>query len=110
MAEPDVPGTRRPTPERAGRAAKIETLVDVLVEHLRAARDHAFTTRDRAGGPTLLPRPSQQQLAALTGLSESDVSRCLKDRTARELRILWEIALDVDQIMNWRGRPHARHE
>ncbi len=110
LAELDSPRTKRPAPKRSGRAAKIEALVDVLVDHLRAARDHAFTTRDRTGTPTLLPRPSQQELARLAGVSKSDVSRCLADESARELRVYWEIALDLNQIMNWRGRPRTKKQ
>jgi hypothetical protein len=44
---------------------------------VRAARDHAFTTRETLGTPELLPRPSQQDLARRAGLTETDVSRCL---------------------------------
>lgn len=108
LAELNVPKAKSPAPKRAGRAAKIEALVAVLVDHLRAAHDHAFVTRDQTDSAELLPRPSQQELARLAGMSESDVSRCLADESARELRLYWEIALDLDQIMKWRGRPRTK--
>jgi hypothetical protein len=34
------------------------------------------------------------------------VSRCLKDPAARELRLLWETALELDKVLAWKGRPH----
>lgn len=94
--------TRRPR-KRADRAANIESLKKEMVEHLRAARDHAFAKRDQTGEPELLPRPTQKALAERVGLSESDVSRCLSDAHARELQIYWETALDLNQIMAWKG-------
>jgi len=93
--------SKRPTRKRADRAAKIEALENELIAHVRAARDHAYATKDRTGTPELLPRPTQKLLAKLAGVTESDVSRCLKDSAARELRLLWEIALDLDRIMCW---------
>lgn len=102
LADLDAPKARRPSRKRAERSAKIEALVGVLVEHLRAARDHAFSTKDRTGIAELLPRLSQKELAKLASMSESDVSRCLADDSARELRLYWETALDLGQIMNWR--------
>lgn len=101
----DAPA-RKPPRKRAERAGKIEALVREIAEHLRAARDHAFTTRDTLGTPELLPRPSQQDLAKRAGLTETDVSRCLKDPAARELRLLWETALELDKVLGWKGRPH----
>lgn len=94
---------RRPPKKRGDRAANIEDLQKELIQHLIAARDHAFTTKKRTGAPKLLPRPTQKALAARVGLSESAVSRCLKDREARELRLYWEMADDLDQIMNFKG-------
>ncbi len=94
---------RRPTKKRADRAANIESLSREMVEHLRAARDHAFAAKERTGEPELLPRPTQKALGERTGLSESDVSRCLKDEKAAELRLYWEIADDLDQIMKFKG-------
>lgn len=97
--------TRRPPPrKRSGRAEKIERLVRELVEHLRAARDHAFATRDATGTPALLPRPSQTALARRAGLTKYDVTRCLQDTAARELQLYWGLAEDLDRIMTFTGR------
>lgn len=67
---------------------------------------HLFPIRDTLGTPELLPRPSQQDLAKRAGLTETDVSRCLKDPAARELRLQWETALELDKVLGWIGRPH----
>jgi hypothetical protein len=95
---------KRRTRKRAQRAAKIELLVNELTRHLRAARDHAFATKNLTGTPELLPRPSQRELAKWTGLTESDVSRCLKDSRARELRLCWDTAVDLEQLLKWEGK------
>lgn len=95
---------KRPPRKRAERAAKIEALVRDMAEHLRAARDYAYASKERTGTPELLPRPSQQDLAKRTGLTKADVSRCLADESARELRLYWETALDLDQIMRWKEK------
>jgi predicted RNA-binding Zn-ribbon protein involved in translation (DUF1610 family) len=95
----DSPRKNRPPPKRQERAGKIERLTRELKEHLRSARNHAFSTRDRTGTPQLLPRPSQKELAERTGISASAVSRCLKDKEARELRLCWNTAIDLEQIM-----------
>lgn len=87
--------------KRANRAAKIELLENEMIQHLRGARDYAFSADARGDGPELLPRPTQRELGLRCGLSESDVSRCLKDETAKYLRLLWATALQLDQIMRW---------
>jgi hypothetical protein len=33
-------------------------------------------------------------------------SRCLKDPAARELRLLWQTALERDKVLGWKGSPH----
>jgi hypothetical protein len=99
-AEPAPPAAPRPR-KRAERAAKIEQLVKALQEHLRAARDHAWASRDATGAVALLPRPSQQDLARLTGLTSSAVSRCLQDEDANYLRFLWEAADSIEQVLHW---------
>lgn len=91
--------TRR---KRASRVAKIEALTHEMARHLRAARDHAHVTAKRQDAPELLPRPTKSQLATRTGMRADDVTRCMGDSTARELRYLWEMALDLEQIMDFR--------
>lgn len=100
----DAAGGGRRAKKRAERAAKIEALEKEVIQHLLAARDHAFVTKDQTGEPQLLPRPTQKALGKRVGLSETDVSRCMKDEEARELRLYWDTALDLNQIMAWK-RP-----
>lgn len=97
---PIPPLTRvAPPRKRAPRAAAIEALERQLKDHLRAARDHAQFLLDQNREPVLLPRPSQKDLAKLTGLKAVSVSRCLHDPAANELRLLWEIADDLGQVL-----------
>lgn len=97
----------RPTPRssrkaaptrRKTRATDIETLVAELKQHLRAARDHANHTLATQGEPRLLPRPTQKDLARRVEITESRVSRSLNDPRATELRLLWNLADDLDQV------------
>jgi len=99
---------KRPPKKRSPRTAKIESLKVELVRHLRAARDHAFFTKDETGTPELLPRPTQKDLGFRVGLSASDVSRCLSDEDAGELRLYWNVAADLDEIMRWHGGVKQR--
>ena len=84
-------------PRRDSRAAAIESLSREMEQHLRAAKDHAKSTAD-SGNISLLPRPTQAQLAKQTELTEITVSRCLKDPQAKYLRMLWEKANDLKNI------------
>jgi hypothetical protein len=99
---PDVESQQRPM-KRGPRTAKTELLKIELIKHLRAARDHAYFTKDETGTPELLPRPTQQDLGVRVGLSKSDVSRCFSDKDAGELRLYWNVAADLDEIMRWQG-------
>lgn len=94
----------KPRPRRSSRSTAIERLTQEMHEHLRSARDYAVTTRDRSGVPELLPRPNQQDLARRLGLSEVSVHRCLHDPRARQLRLLWDLALDAGAILRYAGR------
>ncbi len=96
--EPPASPSPRPR-KRAERAAAIEALRRQLTEHLRAARDHAQASLDLKGDAVLLPRPTQKDLAKLTGIKAVTVSRCLQDPETRELRILWEMADNLDSIL-----------
>lgn len=89
----------KPQPRRSSRTAKIELLVQELTQHLRSAADHAHASGE------LLPRPTQQELARRTGISKSDVSRCLKDPSANQLRLLWHTADDLDALLRL---PHRQ--
>ena len=83
----------KPQPRRSTRVAKIESLVREVTQHLRSAADHAHATGN------LLPRPTQQELAQRTGMSKFDVSRCISDPSANQLRLLWQTADDLDAIL-----------
>jgi hypothetical protein len=85
--------------KRASRAAAIEAIQKQLAEHLRAARSHAEASLELGKEATLLPRPSRKDLAKLTGLKEVNVSRCFQDPAAKELRVLWELAADLDGVL-----------
>ncbi|WP_168566042.1 MarR family transcriptional regulator [Crateriforma spongiae] len=90
--ESEIPKPK-PQPRRSSRTAKIELLVRELTLHLRSAADLAHASGE------LLPRPTQQELARRTGISKSDVSRCIKDPSANQLRLLWQTADDPDAVL-----------
>ncbi len=94
----------RPQPRRGTRTANIEKLEKELEKHLLAARDHAHSLRDRGREPALLPRPNQKELARRTGLSKTDVSRCINDKRATVLKILWETADSLEAVMTYKRR------
>jgi len=95
--------TKKKPKKRASRTATIDAIKQALREHLRAARDHAFNSRNRGSVSALLPRPSQKQLAAQLNISESSVSRAINDPSDKEIAILWEIADDLEQVMKFKG-------
>lgn len=94
---------QRRAKKRGDRAAKIELLKKEMIRHLQAARDYAFDTLDRTGEPQLLPRPLRKELGALVGLQSYEVTKCFQDPESRELNLYWEAALDLRQIMAWKG-------
>jgi len=99
----EVAGTAKKKPKkRASRTATIDAIKQALREHLRAARDHAYNSRDHGSGAALLPRPSQQQLAALLNIHVSSVSRAINDPSDKEITILWEAANDLEQVMKFK--------
>jgi CheY-like chemotaxis protein len=85
--------------KRGDRAAAIEGLREELVDHIRAARDHACDSADRGRGLQLLPRPLRKDLSRHLDLPLYTVSRCFQD--SDELRVLWDIAGDVEQVMKF---------
>ena len=86
-----------PKAKRGGRAANIEKLVKEMEQHLRSARSHALATA-AGGNIELLSRPTQEELAKLTGMRKMEVTRCLKDPEAKYLKMLWDRALDLNSI------------
>lgn len=87
------------SPKRAIRVAHIENLIRELIEHVRSAREYAINSQERTGTPLLLPRPTCEELAARLKVDKSTVSRCLADASAHELRLVWELAVDLDRIL-----------
>jgi DNA-directed RNA polymerase specialized sigma54-like protein len=60
-------------------------------------------TLEKYGEARLLPPPSQKLLAKQFKVHESSISRAIKDKSDKEMAILWEIANDVSQILKFRG-------
>jgi len=100
---PGIPIKKARPKKRAPRAAAIDAIKQALREHLRAARDHAFSTRDSDNGSGLLPRPTQDQLARQLNIHISSVSRAINDKSDKEIAILWEAANDLEQVMRFKG-------
>jgi hypothetical protein len=106
MLLPEPVAVRVPNPRtarRAGLLAKIDRLKSELVEHIRTAKRYAYDMEERTGEAALLPRPTKSHLAKLAGLQPHDVTRCFRDSSGRELRILWEMADDLSQVMRYGG-------
>lgn len=99
VLESDKPSPSPARPKRASRTAKIELLINELKKHLRSAADYARSTSDSGNGATLLPRPTQEQLGRFAGISKVDVTRCMNDESANELRLLWQTADDLNAIL-----------
>jgi hypothetical protein len=87
---------------RASRLAGLDALEQELAEHLRAARDHAITSRDLCGEAKLLKRPTKDQLAKRAKVSASAVTRCFQDESGAKLRMMWALADDLDAIIGYR--------
>ncbi|MBN1436186.1 MAG: hypothetical protein JW936_03855 [Sedimentisphaerales bacterium] len=107
MVKLKLPGNyqnKRPLPIRAKKAANIEKLEKALEAHLLTARDHAHAMVDRGEAPELLPRPQQKFLAKQLGISETAVSRCINDKRATKLKILWDAADDLEAVMKYQKR------
>jgi predicted RNA-binding Zn-ribbon protein involved in translation (DUF1610 family) len=91
------------TAPRGSRLVVIEMLTREMQEHLRAARDHAVDTLNRTGTPQLLPRPQRDFLARKIGVHKSRITRAFQDSEARQLRYLWDLANDLDRILEHAG-------
>ena len=94
----------KPPKKRGSRTAGIEALKKELVDHIRAAREHAVATRDLTGTPELLTCPTKEKLGELAGgMGSHTVSRCFNDPAGHELKTLWELAHDLDRIIAYRS-------
>ena len=100
VPEPEAPKAPKPRPSRAD---KIRRLTQELVKFLRGAKESVRSTLDIGGVPVLPPRPSKKWLAKATKMTPSDVTNCFKDETARELRIYWDTAVDLDRVIAFSG-------
>ena len=80
---------KKATPRRASRANGIEILTDIMKDHARAVCEHA-DFMGRNGQFEFIPRPTQQKLAEMAGISQATVFRCLDDTSAVVLKLLWE--------------------
>ena len=107
MIKLTLPGNYRkekPAPMRGERATNIERLEKELDKHILAARDHAYTLKQRGQEPQLLPRPTQKELAKMLEMNEVAVCRCLRDQRAKVLKILWHTADSVEDVMRYKRR------
>lgn len=104
---PLAPKKHRPRLRRADRAAAIEKLQDCLQEHIRGQVD-ALKSRATTRPAAL----TQKLLGKLTGLSQATVSRCLRDRKAVMLKMLWLEQQKPDPSLYRRlmGRSGGRQE
>ena len=90
--------------KRSQRTADIEILEKALIEHIKAARDYAWAAIDAKKGPMLLPRPLKKNLAKQTGIKPWSLSRCFSDPHAHQLRLLWDVAGDLEQILRFKKK------
>ena len=97
------PGKKTPPKKRTTRATLIDAIKKELKEHLRSAHDHAHVTLEKNGEASLLPPPTQKQFAKQLKAHESSISRAIKDKSDKEMAILWEIANDVSQVLKFKG-------
>ena len=97
------PGKPERKDRRGDRRAKnIGALMEAMREHIRAAQDQIHTARQLGRVPKLLPRPTMSDLASQINVTGSTVTRCLEGKNAKQLRMYWDAAADIDQIMKIR--------
>jgi len=97
LEEIKAESAKQPRKRRGERTAKIELCERAMKDHVFAAYDYMLDTANR-GEIKLLPRPSQAMLGKMTNLSQKEVSRCLKDKEAKILRLLWEKSCTLDGV------------
>lgn len=90
--------------KRSQRTANIELLQKAMIAHIESARDYAWAGIDAGKGPRLLKPPFKKDLAKQTNISLASVSRCFSDPSAHQLRLLWETASDLEQILRFRRK------
>ncbi|WP_425619006.1 hypothetical protein NA78x_002734 [Anatilimnocola sp. NA78] len=95
--------TDKVSARRALRLSHIELLRNELIKHLRSARDHAYAQKELTGKSKLLKRPSKKKLGELVGLRSDTVTRCFQDHSAKELGLLWKLAVDLPRLIKWTG-------
>lgn len=93
----------RSSAKKAALLAKIHRLKEELIAHVRAAKEYAYEQERTTGRAELLPRPTRAKLGQLAGLEKYEVSRCFQDEAGIELRLLWEAADDLNQVLRYRG-------
>lgn len=98
----------RPIRKRSELTAKIELLTNAVIQFLQSARDHAFTTQRSTGTAELLSRPTKKKLGESVGLEPYEVSKCFRDASSRELKLYWNMAKDINQIMKFERRFRKR--
>jgi hypothetical protein len=91
--EPLEQGQKRPRVKRGNRAANIEKLIAEMKEHYRTSKSNYYATG------SLLPRPTQEEMAIRAGIGQRDVSRCLADPDATLLKLLWKQADDISAVL-----------
>jgi hypothetical protein len=99
--------TRKPLPKRKSREANILKLLNAMADHLMIARQYAWATKEATGCPKLWPRPTEETLGKPFGLDKSAVSKCINDTSAGLLKYFWDLAVDLDKVMQFRD-PRQR--
>ena len=80
-------------------------------EHSQSRNRDVMLCLDVSGSMSKLDADILQRFAAIAnglqgeriGLTESTVSRCLSDTSAKELNIYWDLALDLPALLRWAG-------
>lgn len=104
LFQPEAAKVARTRPvKRIGLLAKIALLKRELIAHIRAAKQFTDDAEERGVEVELLPRPTKSQLARMAGLQPHDATRCFDDAAGYELRVLWEMADDLGQVMRYGG-------
>ncbi len=92
--------TRR---KRSERLAKIEKLQSALILYIRSMND-LIREHEKEGTFCDLPkRPTQRQLARRLGMTQSDISNCLRDQQGgTTVRLLWNRMTSIEGIVSLR--------